>query len=154
VSEGLLSQLGGDAYLSDLDTKKQEGLQKSKAKKRWYDQEELLHQAFNNVYALDNQRRRELAEQMALPIEIVQGYEAHCYLQQKVPDLKVVEEILRSCFQEGSARAKKLYAIYLPEFDAAFKTHQKSRLKQDAKKGLWTLFLESLQNAIHPARSN
>lgn len=151
VSQELLARAGGEEYLANLDAKKKDGLRKSKSKKRWYDRQEQLYKAFYNIYALDAHSRRDVAEQMGLPIHIVHGYERHCRDTQKTPELSVVEEILRTCFQEGQNRAKKLYALYLPEFNAAFQSHQKSHLKQEPSKGIWTLLLESIREAIRPA---
>jgi len=147
MSERLLSQLGGHEYLATLEMPKQEAMQKSSARKRWYDRHESLFKAFNNIYALNSYKRRELADMMTLPIQIVQGYERHCKEMGKPPDLKVIEEVLRSCFQEGAERTKKLYAVYLPEFDAEMKHHH-SRMKQHEPKGMWQVFIESLQKAI------
>lgn len=150
LSEDFLKELGGAAYLSSLSPEKQAGLKKSQAKKRWHDQYEAMHEAFNNFYALDNPSRRDIADRMSLPVDIIQGYEAHCAQLNKTPDIDVVAEALRCCFTEGQNRAKKLYMLYLPEFSHEFQAHQKKRLKAEPKKGLWTLLLESIQNAINP----
>jgi hypothetical protein len=149
LSEELLTEQGGEAYLASLDVRKREGLQKSRAKKRWYDQYETLHKAFNNLYALDSPSRRSIAEKLRLPIEIVKGYEQHCLENHKAPDAKVVEEVLRSCFKEGPERAKRLYALYLPEFNAALRTHE-SQNTQQASKGIWETLLEGIQSVLNP----
>jgi hypothetical protein len=150
LSEEWLQIQGGTEYLSQLDTKKQEGLQKSNAKKRWYDQYESLHKAFNNLYALDPLSRRNIAEKLSLPIEIVKGYEQHCIEMEKSPEIKVVEEILRTCFNEGSERAKRLYAVYLPEFNEALRAHENSRNAKRVSKGVWETLLENIQSVLNP----
>lgn len=152
LSEEWMHIQGGNEYLSALDTKKQDGLQKSNAKKRWYDQYESLHKAFNNLYALDDLSRRNIAEKLSLPIEIVKGYEQHCQDMDKSPEIKVVEEILRSCFREGAERSRRLYAVYLPEFNEALRRHeQKRQSKKEAEaKGVWETLLESIQSALNP----
>lgn len=147
LSQELLAQQGGE-YLSTLDNAKQEGLKKSQAKKRWYDQYESLHRAFNNLYALDGFSRRNVADKLSTPIEIVQGYELHCEQTDKTPDVKVVEEVLRSCFKEGPERARRLYALYLPEFNEALQKHQQGRNKKAPAKGLWVTLLENLQSVL------
>ncbi len=140
MSEALLAQRGGDEYLANLDAKKKEGLTKARSKHRWYDRNESLHKAFNNLYALSGQDRREIAVQLETPIQIVEGYERHCNHHGSKPEMRVIEEILRSSFIEGRERACKLYALYL--YDYSQPKHP------EAPEGLWTNLLKSLQKAM------
>lgn len=148
LSEEWVLIQGGEAYLSALNTKKQDGLQKSNAKKRWYDQYETLHRAFNNLYALDDLSRRSIAEKLSLPIEIVKGYEQHCRDLDKQPEMSVIDEVLRTCFKERPERARRLYSVYLPDFNEALRTHEQER--HAASKGVWETLLESIQSALKP----
>jgi hypothetical protein len=150
LSEEWMLIQGGNAYLSALDTKKQDGLQKSHAKKRWYDQYETLHKAFNNLYALDEFSRRSIAEKLSLPIEIVKGYEQHCQEMDKKPEMSVIDEVLRTCFKERPERARRLYSVYLPEFNQALRALEQERHAHKAYKGVWETLLESIQSALKP----
>jgi hypothetical protein len=150
LSETLLAELGGDAYLETLDPQKKEGLNKADSKNRWYDRDERLHRAFKNLYALPNIQRRELATRLASPIQIVEGYEKHCNRQGSKPEMRIVEEILRSCFVEGQERARKLYSVYLYDFSVSVPQRQQRQEEsvEDEPQGIWSLLLRRLQEAM------
>ena len=145
MSEQLLLERGGDSYLSSLEVNVKQGLEKSKAKKRWYDSFEVLHRAFNNLYALTPEDRQELAIRLSTPIRIVEGYERQCRKQGQDPDIKVVEEILRTALSQGHERARRLYVLYLTDFPAE---NAQKNSNQNQQKGLWTRFLENLRTAL------
>ena len=151
LSESLLVDLGGEEYLKGLDEKKQAGLDKAGSNKnRWYDRDERLHRAFKNLYALPNTERRDIAIRLATPIQIVEGYEKHCARQGSAPEMRIIEEILRSSFVQGSERARKLYSVYLHDFSATAtpeRSHDKA--SKDSNSGsLWSHLLRSLQEAM------
>ncbi|MCE3234519.1 MAG: hypothetical protein K0Q50_699 [Vampirovibrio sp.] len=143
LSEGLLTQRGGDDYLAGLDARKKEGLTKARSKHRWYDQNESLHRAFNNLYALPGGDRRDIAIQLETPIQIVEGYEKHCARHGSNPEMRVIEEILRSSFMEGRERARKLYSLYLYDYSAA--THPSH---PEVPEGIWSQLLKRVQEAL------
>jgi phage-related protein len=152
LSETFLVDLGGDTYLAALDPKKQEGLNKADSKNRWYDRDDRLHKAFKNLYALPNSERRDIAMRLATPIQIVEGYERHCMRQGTKPEMRIVEEILRSSFVEGQERARKLYSVYLYDFVVAAASTPNARsdesVEEEPKGGLWSHLLRSLQEAM------
>jgi hypothetical protein len=51
------------------------GLMKSKGKQRWYDQDPLVHQAFNNLFLMDNALRREIALKVIISIRALEEIE-------------------------------------------------------------------------------
>jgi hypothetical protein len=145
LTETLVSRRGGEEYLATLDKRKQEGLTKARSNKhRWYDRNEHLHKAFNNLYALSGQDRREIASQLETPIQIVEGYEKHCLRQGLKPEMRIIEEILRSSFIEGKERARKLYSIYLYDY---FSSGQ-ARHPEAQGDGLWSHLLKRFQDAL------
>lgn len=52
--------------LKKLGTEKVKGLLKAKVKRRWYDNDPLVHQAFNHLYLMDDQLRYEMAIKMLI----------------------------------------------------------------------------------------
>jgi hypothetical protein len=148
LSESLLAELGGDAYLEALDPQKKEGLNKADAKNRWYDRDDRLHTAFKNFYALPNIQRRDVASRLATPIQIVEGYEKHCNRQGSKPELRIVEEILRSSFVEGQERARKLYSVYLHDFSISSPQRPQEEKGAEEPQGLWSHLLRRLQAAM------
>ncbi len=151
LSQEFLRDLGGTDYIETLDAQKREGISKSRAKKRWYDRYESLHTAFNNLYALDNDSRRFIATQLVTPIQIVEGYEKHCKREGKEPDIRVIEEVLRSAFTQGQERTRRLYSLYLNEFKDELDSHnrqQRKKLETQEEPGLWTLLLQSLHSVL------
>lgn len=151
LSEELMVQRGGTDYLATLDPKKQAGLEKaSQSKARWYDQTDSLHRAFTNLYALPNEDRREIASRMVTPIQIVEGYERHCRKEGKEPDIRVIEEVMRSCFVEGQERARKLYSLYLtdPSEFLAKRPNLAASAPEESSRGMWSNLLESIQTVL------
>lgn len=145
LTEDLVFDHGGEAYLATLEPKVREGLNKAQSKNRWYDRYEDLHQAFNNLYALPPGDRREVASRLETPIEIIRGYERHCKETEQAPDSKVIVEVLRTSLVEGPARAKRLYALYLGNFPSTDAVEN----PPEEQKGLWTRLLESIQSALN-----
>lgn len=143
LSESLLVQRGGDDYLAGLDAKKKEGLNKSGSKHRWYDRSESLHRAFNYLYALPGGDRRDIAVRLETPIQIVEGYERHCQRQGIKPEMRIIEEILRSSFMEGRERTRKLYSLYLYDYESAMPP-----MHPEAPEGLWSQLLKRVQEAL------
>lgn len=153
LSEALLQACGGQDYIISLDPKRREGLDKSKARNRWYDRYESLHQAFNNLYALSSGDRRTLAMQLHTPIQIVEAYERYCKQADQSPDQRVVEEILRTSLREGPERARRLYAIYLSDFSEEIARLGRSSTESTwTEDNFWSLVLRSLQQVLQPAR--
>lgn len=152
LSEELMAERGGYEYIEKLDPNKKDALGKAQSnKKRWYDQYESLHRAFNNLYALPMEDRREIAARLSTPIDIVAAYERHCTRQRVRPDLNVVEEILRTSLQDGAERARKLYALYTDDFRHELETANKRPYGAAADRGMWTALLENLQDMLAPA---
>jgi hypothetical protein len=151
LSEFLLEERGGEAYLSSLHPKKKEGLEKAQSKKRWYDKSESLHRAFNNLYALTTEDRQEVATRMTTPILIVEAYEKQCETMHLEPDVKVVEEILRTCLTEGQERAKRLYALYMNDFSMFQGNGVVGGVPENTMlSGFWSSLLKNIQSYLSP----
>lgn len=150
LSEILLAERGGAEYLENLDYRKKEGLRKAEAKNRWYDQLDDLHDALQNLYALNSADRREVAGRLSLPIRIVEGYEKYCKAQSQLPDNRVIEEILRTSLVDGEERARRLYDHYLSALRADIPQMNQARKAKaaKAKNGVWTSLLQSLQGVL------
>lgn len=142
LSRELLRDRGGDKeVLEALEADKKAALEKAQSRRRWYDQYESLHQAFNNLYVLNEQDRGSLANRLVVPVQIVEGYERSCREKGDQPNLEVVDEILRTSLLEGPERANKLYDLYALE--ASISPQQKSK-----PKGVWSEVIASLQKAL------
>lgn len=48
------------------------GLMKSKGKRRWYDRDPVVHQAFNYLYLMDDQTRHEIAIKIMISIRALE----------------------------------------------------------------------------------
>lgn len=142
LSQSLMARQGGVAYLETLDERKKNAMGKARDKKRWYDWDDRMHLAFNNLYALPAIDRREVALKLATPIQIVEGYEKHCNSQGRKIEACIVEEILRSSFVEGQERTRKLYSLYLSDFVQPATTQAKD------SGGLWGNLLKKLQETL------
>jgi len=140
-----LKERGGDNYLRMLDDNRKAGLLKSGNRKRWYDHNEHLHQAFNNLYALPPLDRRELMALLDTPIHIVEGYERYCHQHEQEPDVRMVDKIMRTCMVDGAESAKRMYTVYL----TALRPNLPETLPEP--KGAWTVLLKTLQEALAPA---
>jgi hypothetical protein len=148
ISESLLSEHGGADYLESLDPRKKAGLEKAQTnRKRWYDRQENLHKAFNNLYALTPKDRREVASRLTTPILIVEAYERYCRQEEVTPDIRVIEEILRTCLLEGHERAKRLYSLYMNDFSKMLPKSQ----AEETQEGFWTGLLKNIQSILAPA---
>jgi hypothetical protein len=61
-----------DPGLKKLGTEKIMGLMKSKTKRRWYDQDPVVHQAFNLLYMMDEIARREMGLKIIFSIKVME----------------------------------------------------------------------------------
>lgn len=59
--------------LKKLGTEKVIGLLKSKVKRRWYDHDPLVHQAFNHLYLMDEDARHEMAVKVLITIKALES---------------------------------------------------------------------------------
>lgn len=151
LSQQLMKERGGEEYMSALHPKKQEGLEKSESRKRWYDNDETLHQAFNNLYALAPDDRREVAARLTTPIMIVEAYEKNCQDEGREPDIEVVDEILTACLTEGQERAKGMYALYMGGFTGGTPYGRRRTDSQEAAPGFWSHLLKDIQGLLAPS---
>jgi hypothetical protein len=58
--------------LKKLGSEKVIGLMKSKGKRRWYDQDPLMHQAFNYLYIMDDVLRHEMAVKILITLNALE----------------------------------------------------------------------------------
>lgn len=88
----------GHAFYTQLDWSKLQGLAKSKRSRRWYDQEALMHKAFNKLYSLSDSDRILIARELHTPIQLVRRYEEECLSKSLMPEVETVYSIVESCF--------------------------------------------------------
>ena len=101
LSRELVLEKGGEQLLASLDEEKRRALEKARNRRRWYDQIEELHLAFNNMYAMTALGRREMATKFATPIMLVGAYEKHCRKEGCEPVMRIIQEILWTSLLEN-----------------------------------------------------
>lgn len=90
-----------DGGLKKLGTQKVMGLLKSKSKRRWYDQDPLLHQAFNYLYMMDDTERYRVALRILVSLEAMQAASLHPqFAFRNVSDHTVAKSIVQGIFKQ------------------------------------------------------
>jgi hypothetical protein len=88
---------------------------------------------------------------MTTPILIVEAYEKQCETMHLEPDVKIVEEILRTCLTEGQERAKRLYALYMNDFSVFQGKNMAGATPENTMlSGLWSSLLKNIQSYLSP----
>ncbi|MDX2083768.1 MAG: hypothetical protein SFZ03_00055 [Candidatus Melainabacteria bacterium] len=90
--DGRAAMLGVDKHL---------GLHKSKTRKRWYDQNDWVHRAFNSLYQLDNTRRRLLCQKLHAAIRSLNLYKASCLQQERETQPGEIMNVVQTAIQQG-----------------------------------------------------
>jgi len=118
MADELISSAGRDELLLSLPERVMDGLRKSQRKKRWYDHQAELHQAFNKLYALTIEQRSDLAHRLFIPGQLVEKYEIYCQEAHIQSDMRVIEQMIATCLQRGPEHALNLYGVYIDYFRA------------------------------------
>ena len=102
LGEEVVKAQGKKEALKELDWDKMMGLIKSKRKRRWYDQEPVLHKAFNLLYSLNDQDKVLVANELYLPARLVRRYERYCEDNNQRCDIDLMCEIVETYFTQGA----------------------------------------------------
>lgn len=102
----------GRSFFRELEWEKLIGIYKSKSGRRWYDQQGVLHAAFNKLYSLNDVDKASIAKKLHIPSHIVQRYENYCQQHQSPTDIEMVYAILETSFKDGPDEALSTYAIF------------------------------------------
>lgn len=95
-------QVRGHAFYAQLNWNKLFGLLKSRrSRRRWYDQEALLHKAFNKLYSLSEVDQGLIGRELRVPLQLVRDYEETCLSQSRMPDIERVCRIVEDCFTQA-----------------------------------------------------
>ncbi|MBY0449172.1 MAG: hypothetical protein K2X01_00920 [Cyanobacteria bacterium] len=100
-------------FLFSLNLSKVKGLFKSQAKRRWYDQDPVLHKAFNLLYSLDDENRQIVTEKLFAPASVVREYELACKEEKLKPDPIIVHQIIETCFLQNAEQAREFFRSWL-----------------------------------------
>jgi len=102
----------GLSFFREMEWEKLIGIYKSKKGRRWYDQDPVLHKAFNKLYSLNDQQKAAIAKELYIPGRLVSLYEAHCKAKTQELNLETICEIVGTCFTEGAEAAQQRYASF------------------------------------------
>ncbi len=78
-----------------LGTEKVIGLMKSKVKRRWYDRDPMVHQAFNHLYLMPDPMRHETAIKIMVCIKAMEAYQ-----ERKGRPLPQESSLVKSIFEK------------------------------------------------------
>lgn len=90
-TEGGLKKVGSQKIL---------GLMKSKAKRRWYDENPQLHRAINNLYIMDELQREEIGLKVIVSLGALEQYKTRSLNDDVLPNYKEMLAITRSVFMK------------------------------------------------------
>jgi len=110
LGEEVVKNQGKKEALKEMDWEKLTGLIKSKRKRRWYDQEPVLHKAFNMLYSLNDSDKILIGNQLHLPARLVRRYERRCEDNEQRMDIDMTCDIVETYFTDGADAAEKLAA--------------------------------------------
>ncbi|MBK8190791.1 MAG: hypothetical protein IPK79_10125 [Vampirovibrionales bacterium] len=90
--------LGGREGLKSLGHTKVMGLIQSKAKRRWYDQDQLLHKAVNSILMMTDEDRQAASYRMVVTIESFEAYMEWCQQNERLIDIDELEQMAADVF--------------------------------------------------------
>lgn len=106
--EGWLKQ--NEYSLKELGLNKIQGLHKSKTKRRWYDVDPTVHKAFNFIYMLEDQEKKEVGFKILLSLNAVKAFNSG----KKLPILNVAEarkNLVENVFNKNYTELMKMVKI-------------------------------------------
>ncbi len=104
VAQGVISFVMDNTLLGTPDELKSFGhhrvlgLIQSKAKRRWYDKDPILHKAINNILLMPDEARTESAFRLVISLESVEAYKEYCIQNGTLCDPEEVELIVSDIF--------------------------------------------------------
>lgn len=111
-SKRLIKERGRE-FSKNLDWTVFEGILKSRRSRRWYDQEQNLHAAFNTLLSLNADDKARIGHELNMPAQIVAGYEKYCKVQQNKIRLSLVKSIVETCLKDGPEKVIELFGAFL-----------------------------------------
>lgn len=98
VRNGELLKVGAERAL---------GLLKSQSKRRLYDQDKMLHKAFNKLFLLEDKQRAYLAKRLCNGIFYMEEYIDACYRMGRPEDIQEAIYLLKIAIDEGEDEGKE-----------------------------------------------
>ena len=111
-STARIIKIRGRSFVRALDWTIFIGLVKSKRSRRWYDQKQVLHVAFNMLYSLSDADKALIGRELFLPAELVLRYETYAKARHEEISIDVVHRILETCIKQGPEKALETYSIF------------------------------------------
>lgn len=105
-------KLKGRTFFRNLEWKKLKDIYKSRNGRRWYDNQSVLHVAFNKLYSLADEDKAQIARKLHVPAKLVAKYEIYCKERQRGMDLDEVQAILATVFKDGPEKALEIYSVF------------------------------------------
>lgn len=108
--------LGAREGLKSLGHTKVMGLIQSKAKRRWYDQDPLLHKAVNSILMMNDEDRQAASYRMVVTMESFDAYMEWCQQNERLIDQDELEQMASDVFARS---VDELLNLTSPEAPAA-----------------------------------
>lgn len=102
----------GRSFFREMDWAKLKGLYKSKTGRRWYDEQSVLHVAFNKLYSLNDEDKASIAHKLHVPVRLISNYEVYCKEHRRKKDLDEIQSILSTIFKDGPEKALQIYSVF------------------------------------------
>jgi hypothetical protein len=103
----------GREFSKNLEWSTFRAILKSRRSRRWYDQEQALHAAFNKLLSLPDADKIYIGRELNIPIQIVAGYEHYCKMQQNKIKPSFVQAIFDTWLTGGKEKVMELYGAFL-----------------------------------------
>jgi len=114
ISSERLIKKHGREFSRNLNWETYHSILKSRRSRRWYDQEQNLHKAFNTLLSLNEADRAFIGRELNVPAQIIAGYESYCKIQQNKIKPSFVQAIIDTWINKGPERVLELYSEFLP----------------------------------------
>ena len=101
-NEGGLKKIGSQKIL---------GLMKSKAKRRWYDENPQMHKAINTMYVMSEEEREEIALKVLVSLGGLNSYKNRCTESETPPSYREMLAIVKSVFQKDTLALKGMTRV-------------------------------------------
>ncbi len=133
VAQGVIEFVVENTLLGTSDELKSFGhrrvlaLIQSKAKRRWYDKDPVLHKAINNILMMADEDRKESAFRLIISLESVEAYKEYCLENDRIYEAEEAEIIVSDIFnrdydelmdtikQAGPKRYSPFLKRFIPE---------------------------------------
>lgn len=100
-----------DYGLKKLGSQKVLGLMKSKSKRRWYDREPVVHQAFNTLYMMEDKQRYDTAIRILVALEAIKTALKNPEWQRKNVNGKLSHDVVQGVFSQPTQHLLSKIAV-------------------------------------------